>query len=313
MKRSRGLAITLLGGGLLTSCASLLGADGDYQLAGSSSGSGGATVIAASSGVGTGGDPSTSMSVSGSSSESSSGSGSGGAPPSWHRYSFDMKTGTWSSALLSSVWTGPNAPPSSGIIAACHLDHFDKLLVFTDAGNLHIQDAGIWLPPVPTQTLFQEVTSPAGFADLYHVPSDWGTIPMMMPLFEQLVIVDNPAYWTYQVHADNTATFVPPQGLFMAPTQPSEPPLDTVKVKWAFNIWNKSKGPAADGWTVWPYNGDGNVYQADGGYNWLKWPIESAPIWAGKPGAPDWATLTAAYFLLGQSQDGTGTVALIGP
>lgn len=320
MKRAWATAITILSGGAIASCATLLGADGDYELAGSSSGSGGAGVSSASSAAGTGGDPTTTVSVSVSSSASVSSSdsssgigGAGGAvgPPSWHRHSFDMATGTWSSASLDSVWIGPNAPPSTGIVASCHLDHFDKLLIITDTGMIHIQDAGVWLPPTPAKTLFPEILDPAGIADLYHVPSDWNVTPMAQPLLEGLVIVNNPTYWLYDFSSNNTATFTG-QGVVPATGQPSGPPQDTVKAKWFFSIWNKSQIGQADGYATWSSYNDGSVYKIGADIVFEKWPIASGPIWAGKPGAPVWSTLTAAYFI-GHPADGIGTVVFIGP
>lgn len=313
MKRAWGITLTILAAGTLAACASIIGVDGDYEVAASSSGSsaGGGTTVSVTVGVGgSGGDPTTNASVA--VSTASGAGGGGGAPPtSWHRYSFSMTTGTWSSAPLSSVWTGPNAPPSSGIVAACHLDHFDKLLVFTDTGMVHIQEASVWLPPVSAQTLFPQITNPGKIADLYHVPSDWNVTPMAMPLLEGLVIADNPTYWTYDFTANNIATFGT-QGVIPPPMQAAEPPQDSVKTQWYFTIWNKSKIGTADGYTGWSSSGDGYVYELGADAVWSKWPIESGPLWAGKPGAPDWASLKAAYFI-GHPADGIGTIVFIGP
>ncbi|MEP7123246.1 MAG: hypothetical protein ABJE95_20120 [Byssovorax sp.] len=315
MKRAWGIALTLLSGGVLASCASLLGAGGDYEIAASSSGVGGAAATVTSSAVGTGGDPATTASeAASSSSDASSGTGGAGGgvvnPPSWHRYSFSMATGTWSSALLSSVWTSANAPPSSGIVATCHLDHFDKLLVFTSDGMLHIQEGSLWLPPVPAQSTFNEITNPAHLAGLYHVPSDWNVSPMAMPLLEGLTFVDNPTYWVYNFTANNTATLVT-QGL--APDEaPPGPPQATGRAQWFFEIWNKTKIGQPDGFAIWSAYGDGNVYKLPADIIWSKSQVESVPIWAGKNGAPDWASLKAAYFI-GHPADGVGTVVFIGP
>lgn len=318
MKRAWATAMTIVSGALLASCATLLGAGGDYELAASSSGSGpgGAGGGTATSAAGTGGDPATTVSVSVASSSSESSSGSGGAggmmgPPSWHRYSYDMAAGAWSSALLENVWIGPNAPPTSGIVASCHLDHFDKLLIFTDAGMLHIQDAGVWLPPVLAKSLFPQILDPAGIADLYHVPSDWNMEPMAMPLVEGLVIVDNPTYWLYDFSSNNAVKFTQ-QGVVPPANQPSAPPQDTVKARWFFSIWNKSQIGMPDGYVTWSSYGDGFVYKLDADILFSKYPAASAPLWAGKPGAPDWSTLTAAYFLA-HPADGIGTVVFIGP
>ena len=317
MKSAWGFALTILSGAALASCASILGAGGDYELAASSSGVGGATASATSSAVGAGGNPVTTVSASSaSSSDASSGSGSGGAgggvvgPPSWHRYSFTMATGTWSSALLSSVWTGANAPPPSGVVATCHLDHFDKLLVFTADGMLHIQESSVWLPPVPAQSKFPEITNPAHLAGVYHVPSDWNLNPMAMPLLERLTFIDNPTYWGYNFTANNTAALVT-QGIAKDEASPG-PPQASGRTQWFFEVWNKTQIGQADGFALWSAYGDGNVYKLTADLAWSKWPVESGPIWAGKPGAPDWASLKAAYFL-GHPADGIGTIVFIGP
>jgi hypothetical protein len=314
MKRAWGIAFTILGGAALASCASILGAGGDYEIAAASSGVGGATASVTSTGVGTGGDPSTSASTAASSSsDAASSSGAGGGivgPPSWHRYSFNMASGTWSSALLSSVWTGANAPPTSGIVATCHLDHFDKLLVFTADGMLHIQESSVWLPAVSATSKFPAIINPAHLAGLYHVPSDWNLNPMAMPLLEGLTFIDNPTYWVYNFAADNTTALVT-QGVAKDEAPPG-PPQATGRTQWFFEVWNKTQIGQSDGFAIWSAYGDGNVYKLPADLVWKKWPVESGPLWAGKNGAPDWASLKAAYFL-GHPADGIGTVVFIGP
>src|SRR5262245_47784199 len=130
MRRARLFA----GIGLLVASIAITGCPAlnwDFQGAG---GAGGASSAISASSNG----PAVSSS---SSSASASTSGGGGmAPASWNLYSFDMAMGKWSTVALSSVWTDKNAPPTKGILAATHLSHFNKLLVFADNGMFYLQD-----------------------------------------------------------------------------------------------------------------------------------------------------------------------------
>jgi hypothetical protein len=231
--------------------------------------------------------------------------------PSWHRYTFDRASGAWSTAQLSSVWTGPNAPPSSGIVATSHLDHFDKLLVFTDGGMLHVQEAGAWKPPVATHGVFPEIAAPTAINALYHVPSDWNVTPPAQPLAEGLTFSIGAAYWMYDYHADGTATFTSSGTIAQDPPSPG-PPQATGAPQWFFEIWNQSKVGTPEGMSVWGAYHDGYVYEMDATFAWYRWPVEAGPLWAGKPGAPDWATLRSAYFI-GHPPDGMGVLVLLGP
>ena len=151
-------------------------------------------------------------------------------PPSSHRYSFDMATAIWSNALLKNVWTDPNAPPSTGIIAACQLDDFEKLLVFTNTGMLYIQNSGVWKQPTQISIVFPDVTEPAKIADLYHIPSELEMPPTGAPFHEDLVIVGAQACWSYEFYPDNTVKSTGINLPFPMPTLPDDPPLGTVLV-----------------------------------------------------------------------------------
>ena len=310
MKRAWAVAFTLLAGGTLASCASLLGADGDYEIAAASV----AASSSASGSGGSGGDPAATVAASSSSASASSSasSGAGGAPStSWHRYSFDMATKTWSSELLSNVWTGANAPPSTGIVATCHLDLFDKLLVFTDEGTLYTLEGGAWSTPMPATVLFKDPMHPEALKEVSHVPVGWEGTPSM-PFTETLTLTNNPMYWIYDftesgTKLDSAGNSAPPDGV-----NPSEPSSVTMTAQWTFSVWNKSVKGMADRYVTWSTFRNGLVYKKDGLNTWSSWPVASDPIWAGAPGAPDWTTLEAAYFD-GNTDTGLGEIRFIGP
>ena len=232
------------------------------------------------------------------------------APASWNLYSFDMMMGTWSSVALSSVWTDPNAPPTTGILAATHLAHFDKLLVFADNGMFYLQDSGVWKPPVMTSNRFPEVVNPAALNTLYHVPSDWNQDPMMMPLTEGLDFVENPLVYAYNYFSDDTVQYIT---TVMANDEPLPGPKQaTRKALWSFEVWNKSQIGMADGYVAWWGYDDGFVYKFPADFMWEQYLPAGGPLWAGKPGAPPWGGLQAAYFV-GNPANGIGTIYFIGP
>lgn len=231
---------------------------------------------------------------------------------SWRRYSFDMSTGTWSSAALNSVWTGLNAPPTTGIIAATHLDHFDKLLVIADNGKLYVQEGSVWQSPVNMSARFPELASPTTVAVLGHVPGGWNEVPPPQPLIETLTFLDNPLVDYFNYYANNTASHaehivISEDGI------PPAPPQMTGRAQWSFEIWNKSQIGYADGFSIWQSYGDGYLYKFTASFEWTRYPVEGGPIWAGKPNAPDWATLEAAYFVSNAAYDGKGIIVFIGP
>ena len=65
----------------------------------------------------------------------------------------------WTDVDLASVWTGANAPPPRGIVAATKLTNFDRLLVWADDGRFYVQEAGVWKAPQEPRPWF---------------PSSWG-------------------------------------------------------------------------------------------------------------------------------------------
>lgn len=303
---------------LFVPAASCFAFDWDYQGAGdlaassssSASSSSGDVASSSSSGASSSGGGVGGAGGGSATSSASSSSSSAGAPPSWNEYSFDMATGTWSTVPLSAVWTGANAPPTTGIMAAERFYHFPKLLVFADNGMLYVQDKGAWQPPVPIQARFPEVDTPMSIDGIYSVPSDWNISPMGMPLYEGMTFVRNPTAWAYKYFENDTTEFVTTVTLADAP--PPAAPQGTGKALWIFAIWNISQVGQPDGFVGWEQFNNGFVYKLDATFNWTEYPVADGPIWAGKPGAPPWATLRAAYFK-GDPQNGQGVVVLLGP
>jgi hypothetical protein len=210
------------------------------------------------------------------------------------------------------VWTGVNAPPTTGIIAATHLDHFDKLLVLADNGKFYVQEGGVWRSPVNTSARFPALSSPTTVGALSHVPGGWNDVPPPQPLVEEISFLDNPDVDYYLYNADNTGDY---EGhvLVTKDVLPPGPPQMTGHIQWNFEVWNKPKIGTGDGFVAWMSYGDGYLYKFPADFKWERWPVEAGPLWGGKPNAPPWNTLEAAYFVGNPAQDGTGVIVFIGP
>src|SRR5205823_3573374 len=133
---------------------------------------------------------------------SSSGAGGGVVAASWNQYAFDMPSGTWSTTPLSALWTSPNAPPPTGIIAAEAFFHFPKELVLADNGMLYVQDQGVWQPPVPIAARFPGIDMPETIDGMYSVPSEWNVSPMTMTLSESVTLIRNPMVWVFTYYGN---------------------------------------------------------------------------------------------------------------
>jgi hypothetical protein len=278
----------------------------DFQGAGSAGG--------ASNATSTNGSGAAAMSSSSTSATVGAGGAGGMGPASWNLYSFNMGSGKWLSETLSSVWANDkHAPPTKGIVAATHLAHFNRLLVFADDGMFYLHDGVTWKPPVKIGDImspFKEVINPAALNTAYHVPSDWDQNPMMRPLHEDLFLVENPSIYQYTYSSDDQITYVT---TFMAKDEsPPGPKQASGKALWSFDVWNWSQIGTPEGYVRWWGYDDGYVYKLRADFMWEQYLPMNGPLWVGKPGAPPWGGLQAAYFI-GDPKEGIGTIYFIGP
>jgi hypothetical protein len=233
---------------------------------------------------------------------------------SWDDYRFDTVSKTWSNVPLASVWSGANAPPTTGIVTTIHLSHFDRLLVFTDDGLVYRRDGNTWQAPKATAEVFPKIVSPTTIASVWHFPSHaLDPNPYEPPLIEQLTFSDNPTAYIFDCYADGTATWLKTATMADNPNDPNEPPQGSKRSQWSFTLWDRSKFGSAEVGSVWTaFEGDPYIYKIDMNLAWSKWTVANAPLWAGKLGAPKWASVRSAYFQ-GDFETGQGTIHFIVP
>ncbi len=271
------------------------GAIGDGSWPDGNSGGSGATTSggggSAGSPSGGGGSPSGgggSPSGGGAPSGGGGSGGSGGGSVSWTLFSYDWGSGVWSApTALELVWSGTNAPPSTGIASVVQLEHYDRLLVFTDSGQFHVRSGSAWKTPVATSAKFPEL---GGLTprSTYHVAS-----PTIVA--ESITIFSNPTAVIYDYKSDDSVVFE--QKVTVPDEAPPGPPQGTGTVLWDFEVRDPSLYLKSGDWyRAYAGYANGNVYQLDGAFVWKSWPMGSAPFFAGKPNAPDPLKMRAAWF-----------------
>ncbi len=258
---------------------------------------GGGGVSATGGNTGTGGRPTTTIGSGGAGGVPSGGGGggatnvggrggAGGTPPvSWNAY--DYQGQSWTATPLDQLptWSLPNAPPTTGIVAALRLTTFDRILIFTEDGMLYrFANGTAWLPPAATITVFPNLP---GFAirGAYHVPAEWqnGTD-------ESIVIVANPQFSSYDYRSNDTAEFT--QGQSPIPDEPNCPDRTLLTELFQFEATNLTS--YFDLW--WAYS-DGRMYRYRPGVGCVaNTTIAESVFWQVNGFTPPTTGLSAAYF-----------------
>jgi hypothetical protein len=217
------------------------------------------------------------------------GSGGTGGAPTWNAYAYNLNTGAWSTPVpLNVVWSGQNAPPTTGIWAAAQLEHFDRLLVFASDGKYYLRKSGVWQTPVAIATAFPALAGMTLRA-LYHVASPPGTTP----LTEDLTFVDNPKAVLYRYNSNDSTVWEDSVTMTDDPTPAA--PQGTGTALWSFEVRDTAKYGTADYYRFyWGYS-NGNFYQFDAAFVWKSWTIGQSPFWSGKANAPPTSGLQAAW------------------
>ncbi|MBK6692136.1 MAG: hypothetical protein IPG50_08020 [Myxococcales bacterium] len=205
------------------------------------------------------------------------------AGPSWRLYS-NIDTAAhrtaWTDVDLASVWTGANAPPPRGIVAATKLTNFDRLLVWADDGRFYVQEAGVWKAPQETATVFPTLLGRA-FRGAYHQPNK------PTPGVEEIVLVDNPAAFLFSYSAADVVSYRS-QVTLADEAGPFGAPKGTKKLRWVTRSWNPLNADASTYLAEYSmYEGDDNVYFFDAtALPTNKWLFSAAPLFSGKTNVP---------------------------
>lgn len=274
------------------------GPDGSGAGGSAGKGSGGTagSSTGGTAGTGTGGNGGSST---GGSAGSSTG-GSGGAGQGLTLYRYDLGAGSWSKIPLANVWTGANAPPPTGIVAAVQLELYDRLLVFTAAGKYYLRSDGIWQKPVATTQVFAALSG-LSLGSVYELPSAPGDPPD-----ETLTFVANPTAVLYQYHSNDAVVYG--KTVTMKDDPPPAAPQKSGTVLFDFEVRKPSAYGQADYVHLYSGYADGHLYRFDAAFNWVSWPFAQSPFWNGKANAPDPTTLTAAW-----TEAKLGIVDFVGP
>lgn len=225
--------------------------------------------------------------------------------PGWTLYSYSLLSKTWAApVLLRDAWTGSNAPPPRGIASAVQLVDEDRLLVFADNGNYYLRAAGVWRTPVPVAQAWAPMTFvPKG---AYHVPFAFiKTVNAGAPNVEGLTFADNPVYFLFNYHPNDTIVF---DRTGTTSDEDGGPKQRTGHIAWNFEVLDLGNADPNLRYQLYSLYDDGFVYllRADGVF--VGWPIAESPFWKGKTGAAPTTGLTAAYV-----DQAKGTAYFIGP
>jgi outer membrane protein assembly factor BamB len=169
------------------------------------------------------------------------------------------------------------------------LEHFDRLLVFTDAGKLYVRKAGTWQAPVNTTSKFPALSGLA-LGSVYHLASP----PSSPALVEGLTFVANPTAVLYDYNADDSVVYVTKVTMKDDPAPAA--PHGTGTILWDFEVRDAASHGTANYFLGYYGYSNGMVYQLDAAAVWKSWPAASAPFFAGKTNAPTSTKMRAAWF-----------------
>lgn len=203
------------------------------------------------------------------------------------RHTLNVSTGQWTSAALDDVWTGPQAPPSVGILATASMTSFDRLLVLADDGYVYQRAQGAWLPPVLTDDHFAVLAGRIVDA-IAHVPSPED------PTVEDLFLIADHHAVIYNVFDSGNVSFVDDVPLSDVP---GGPPHASGRPRWAITRTDPASFGQAT-WLEWFYLYDDDVlYYSDATAEWVaQWPALGNEFFMGAAGEPDPRTASAAWY-----------------
>ncbi len=118
--------------------------------------------------------------------------------------------------------------------------------------------------------------------------------------------VANPTAVLYAYHSNDAIVYQ--KTVTMTDGTAAAAPQGSGHSLYEFVVRDANKYGTADYLYVYSAYDNGNLYKFDAAFNWTSWPAKQSPMWSGKPGAPDPATLTAAW-----TEASLGIVDFVGP
>ena len=232
-------------------------------------------------------DASTSAGSVGESSDASSSSDSSGVTEqSWRRYSLDTAMGTWSDVALSEIWSGANAPPSTGIAAAVSFTHFERLFVVTEDGTVYEQADGVWQTPVPLSERFP-AAGELQVTAMTHTPGQEADDR------EDIFFIDAPTAVVYTQFENGGLELAAVSTLM---DQKNGAPQASVDNDWTLAIADPSGIGQDPDWLQWYGTYGDALWLFNAAFEWTPFPLDDNPFFSGAPGEPDPTTVRAAYY-----------------
>jgi hypothetical protein len=231
------------------------------------------------------------------------------AGPSWQLHSFDYFQDAWSSVDLATIWTGPNAPPPRGVAAATELMDVDRLMIIADDGTYYVRANGVWQPPRKGGDVWPLL--PPTVDSIYNVGRKFFvTLDPAAPYEESITFTSGSQAYIYRFIYDAD----PAKDAIVFNTQATTKDTDggapqgTQKNVWNFEIADPQNPKPEDRAVLYAAYTDGTLWRFDAHLQWTSMLPADCPVWTGRPGAPDFSTIRAAFY-----SQGSRSVRLIGP
>lgn len=215
------------------------------------------------------------------------------------RHTLNLATGQWTVAALDDVWTGADAAPPTGILAAVTMTNFDRLLVLADDGYTYQLVEGQWQAPLVTDDHFAVLAGREVDA-ISHVPSPDD------PTIETLFLLADHSAVLYDLYDTGSVTFVDDVALI---DEPGGPPHASGRPRWSFTRSRPQDFGQLD-WLEWFFAYDDDVlYYADANSQWsVAGPIQANDFFNGAADEPDPRQASATWY-----EDDTGRLHVLAP
>jgi hypothetical protein len=230
------------------------------------------------------------------------------AGPCWQLHSFDYFADAWSSVELATIWTGPDAPPPRGIAAATELMDVDRLMVISDDGTYYVRANGAWQPSRKGSDVWPLL--PATVDSIYNLGHKfYVTLDPAAPNEEKVTFVSGSQAYIYRFiyNADPAKDAIVFDS--QVPTKDTDggAPQGSQKSTWNFEVADPQNAKPEDRAVLYGAYTDGSFWRFNAYLEWSSMPPADCPLWIGRPGAPDFSTIRAAFYSASRS------VRLVGP
>jgi hypothetical protein len=208
------------------------------------------------------------------------------------------QVGTYTAEWIPAVWTGPNAPPATGILAAELNATAVRLMVWRNNGLYYERYNGVWQPPVSISSHFNNLNGNI-------IASATVTSAYVFDPNELLIITTNespPRSITFLIPPAGNPIPDAPLAEIPDEMKPYGPPQHTTPLQWGATEHRWPSPANGDDWiVVWKGLG-GTTYQQWAGPNFELYYQPPAPDATGPfqmngvGSAPQAGTAVAAYY-----------------